>query len=90
MHAERKAPWTVPAVSFSVSRPTSMPADLDEPGRREWIVTPVRVDNSAKIALPKLEQHLALARPIDSSLSGQAQAAQRSAQAPPARTPAHR
>lgn len=37
------------------------------------------VANFAKIALPILEQHLALARLIDSSLSGQAQAAQRSA-----------
>lgn len=37
------------------------------------------VANFAKIALPILEQHLALARLIDSSLSGQAQAAERSA-----------
>ncbi len=37
------------------------------------------VGNLAKIALPILQQHLALARLIDSSLSGQAQALQRSA-----------
>ena len=36
------------------------------------------VGNFAKIALPILEQHLALARLIDSSLSGQAQASQTS------------